>query len=126
MQGNRRSGTGPERLLSSELHRRGLRYRRDLYWTDGTVRTWMDFAFTRPRVAVYVDGCLWHGCPEHCRRPKTNTAYWSDKFEGNVARDRRVDLALREAGWLVIRAFEHEPPARVADLVQRTLASRKL
>jgi DNA mismatch endonuclease (patch repair protein) len=123
MQGNRRSGTKPERLVSSELHRRGLRYRRDLYWTDGTVRTWIDFAFTRRRLAIYVDGCLWHGCLDHCRPPRTNAAYWSAKLERNVARDRRADAALRAAGWTVVRVYEHEPPARVADLVQATLRS---
>lgn len=75
MQSNRRTGTKPEAALASELHRRGLRFRRDLYWKDShrAVRTYIDI-FPARRVAVFFDGCVWHGCPEHPFTPKTNAA----------------------------------------------------
>jgi DNA mismatch endonuclease (patch repair protein) len=80
--------------------------------TDVTVRP--DVVFTRWRVAVFVDGCFWHGCPEHGNTPRRNVGYWGPKLERNAARDRRVDSALGAAGWHVIRAWEHEPTDAVA------------
>jgi len=73
--------------------------------------------FPAARVAVFIDGCFWHGCPEHGRRPTTNSAYWTRKLDRNIARDRRNDSALTDAGWTVMRAWEHEPPAEVADRI---------
>ena len=67
-----------------------------------------DFTFRRERVAVFVDGCFWHGCPRHGRRPDSNVDYWRMKLERNKARDRAVTRGLREAGWMVIRIWEHE------------------
>lgn len=123
MQGNRRVDTKPELALRSAAHALGLRFRKDLAIADIVSRTRADLVFTRSRVAVFVDGCFWHGCPEHCRMPSSNAAYWQAKIERNRARDERVDQALREAGWAVVRVWEHEPPAeaaaRVAALVRR-------
>src|SRR5688572_18555770 len=95
MQGNRSRDTKPELLLRSILHARGMRYRVH-YRLLGTRHT-ADVVFTRARVAVFVDGCWWHGCPEHYREPKSNTGYWLPKIERNLARDAKVDALLDEA-----------------------------
>jgi DNA mismatch endonuclease (patch repair protein) len=100
--------------LRRELHRRGLRYRVNL----GNLPGRPDIALTRAKVAVFVDGCFWHGCPEHAVAPKANADWWRSKLGANVARDRRNDVALRESGWLVVRAWEHENPVVVADGIE--------
>lgn len=108
MQANRRTDTGPEKMLRSALHARGLRYRKDrrLRVTARWVRP--DIVFGRARVAVFVDGCFWHRCPIHSTHPRANAEYWQAKFDRNVARDREDDDALVEAGWSVVRIWEHE------------------
>jgi DNA mismatch endonuclease (patch repair protein) len=79
-----------------------------------------DFIFPKLRLAVFVDGCFWHGCPQHGTKPKGNAAFWRKKFAANVARDRRADRALRRAGWRVLRIWEHElARKREAQLVRR-------
>ncbi len=118
MQGNRSRDTKPELRLRSILHARGLRYRVAARPIPGVRRT-ADVVFTRARVAVFVDGCFWHGCPEHYRRPGSNVGYWDAKVERNMARDREVEALLADAGWTVVRAWEHEDPAVVADRVER-------
>lgn len=123
---NLRCNTKPEIALRSELHRRGLRFRRDFFIRLDTVRVHVDIAFTRKRLAVFVDGCFWHSCPEHGTTPKSNTAYWKPKLESNRARDLRVDTALREAGWTVLRVWEHEPLLVSVDQVVTCLASLKI
>ena len=77
--------------------------------------------FTRARVAVFVDGCFWHRCPEHATDPCANAAWWRAKLDANVARDRRNDNALRTAGWTVLRFWEHEPVSEIADDIERAL-----
>lgn len=119
--GNRRTGTKPEQLLRSELHRRGRRFRKDLLIRAGGLRTHADIAFTRERLAVFVDGCFWHACPEHGSSPKSNTAYWGPKLRANVERDRRVDQELRSDGWVVLRIWEHVSSADAARSVERAL-----
>jgi DNA mismatch endonuclease (patch repair protein) len=108
MRGNRRRDTRPEVLLRSLLHARGYRFRKDLAITVGGGRVRPDVVFTRRRVAIFVDGCFWHGCPTHGTRPKANGWYWAPKLARNQERDRRVDGWLREAGWVVVRIWEHE------------------
>lgn len=93
--------------LRRELHRLGLRYRVDRVVIPG-VRRRADVIFTRARIAVFVDGCFWHGCPTHGTRPKANAEWWVNKLEGNVARDRDTDRRLRDAGWQMVRIWEHE------------------
>lgn len=117
MQANRRRDTKPERLLRSALHRQGYRFRVDLRVTtaDRTVRP--DLVFARARVAVFVDGCFWHRCPDHGVRPKHNAAYWHAKLDGNVERDQLVNRALEAEGWTVVRIWEHTPTATAAELV---------
>jgi DNA mismatch endonuclease (patch repair protein) len=72
-------------------------------------------------VAVFIDGCFWHGCPDHGRRPGTNAKYWNAKLQRNIDRDKRNDAALADAGWTVVRAWEHEEPEAVADRVTKAL-----
>jgi DNA mismatch endonuclease (patch repair protein) len=90
----------------------------------GDVRTRPDVLFPRHRVAIYVDGCFWHRCPLHATDPKANSAYWGPKLNANVARDRRADAALRNHGWTVLRFWEHENPAAVAEFVEGMLRSQ--
>lgn len=124
MQANRRRDTKPELALRSALHMAGLRYRCDFRIDlPGGKRVRPDVVFTRKRIAVFVDGCFWHSCPEHGRAPSSNTGYWSPKLARNRERDRDNSAALRAAGWTVIRLWEHEKPAeglrQVLDAVDR-------
>jgi DNA mismatch endonuclease, patch repair protein len=110
---NRNRDTRPELAVRSAAHGLGLRYlvaRRPIR----EVRRSADMVFPRARVAVFVDGCWWHGCPEHYVAPATNVHYWSSKIGGNRRRDADTDARLEAAGWLVVRAWEHEDPAQVA------------
>jgi DNA mismatch endonuclease (patch repair protein) len=98
MQGNRRTGTAPELRLRSALHAEGMRFRVDYRIETSTGPVRPDIAFTRRKVAVFVDGCFWHGCPEHGVSPKTNTSYWEPKLRRNGERDGRDSAMLRDAG----------------------------
>jgi DNA mismatch endonuclease, patch repair protein len=115
--GNRRTGTRPELALRSEVHRRGLRYRVDHLLRVGEVKVRPDLVFTKARLAVFMDGCFWHGCPEHGRRPVTNPGYWGPKLDRNLIRDRQVNQCLLTDGWAVIRVWEHEPAGEAADRI---------
>lgn len=125
MRGNRRSDTRLEVRVRSQLHRRGLRFRKQLLITAGEVRVRVDVAFPRQRLAVFLDGCFWHRCPEHGNSPKSNSDYWSTKLDRSVERDQRVLVALDAAGWRVLRIWEHVPTSFAADQVQTTLAECK-
>ncbi|MFE2995085.1 very short patch repair endonuclease [Nocardia sp. NPDC059246] len=116
-----RVGTKPELALRRELHRRGKRFFVDRAPLPG-LRRRADLVFPRRKVAVYVDGCFWHSCPQHATRPKNNAQWWADKLAGNVARDRDTDARLAAAGWTVVRVWEHEAADSAADLVMRALA----
>lgn len=83
-----------------------------------------DIVFTRARVAVFVDGCFWHRCPEHSTLPASNAAFWREKLERNVTRDWADARALTQAGWTVIRVWEHESPASIAAVVRDTVLAR--
>lgn len=125
MKGNRKRDTAPERALRSALFGRGLRYRVDypIRATEGVRPIRADVVFTTAKLAVFVDGCFWHGCPEHGTRPTRNSHYWDAKLERNVERDRRYEVLLTEAGWSVLRFWEHEDPEEAAARVQARLAS---
>jgi DNA mismatch endonuclease (patch repair protein) len=112
-----RRDTTPEVQLRRELHRRGLRFRVQIK-VPGNNRRTIDIAFTRVKLAVYVDGCFWHGCPEHHVRPQANSEWWRWKIERNQARDRDTDRVLEAAGWSVIRIWEHMPVLQAAERVQ--------
>ncbi len=118
MRRQRQRDTVPEVVLRSALHRSGLRFRVD-YPLPGFRRR-ADLAFPTERVAVLVDGCFWHGCPEHGTAPKANADWWRDKIAANVARDRDTVARLEEAGWLAIRVWEHEA---VSDSLERVASA---
>ena len=115
MRANRRRDTGPEKRIRSLLHAQGLRFRVDYpIRIDGRRPIRPDIAFPAKRVAIFIDGCFWHGCPEHGRRPNVkNGHYWSPKIAGNQARDTHT-AALQAAGWTVLRFWEHEDADAVA------------
>jgi DNA mismatch endonuclease (patch repair protein) len=122
---NTRTDTMVEVALRSELHRRGLRFRKDYaVRIPGQRPIRADVAFPRARVLVFVDGCFWHSCPEHWHLPKANRSYWQPKLRANVVRDERVNALCRDAGWTVIRIWEHQPMSPSADLVQAAVAQR--
>lgn len=123
MLGNRSRDTKPERLLRSLVHAAGLRYRIAAKPLPDMRRT-ADLLFRPARVAVFVDGCFWHGCPDHFVPPKTNPDYWQEKINGNVQRDRDTDARLAEAGWLVLRFWEHEAPEVCSQTVCAAVAVR--
>lgn len=126
MKGNRRRDTRPELRLRSELHSRGRRFRVDFPVALGVKRRPRpDIAFTRVKVAVFVDGCFWHGCPDHGRPPQTNTGYWLPKLEGNRRRDRLDTDLLRAAGWKVVRLWEHTPLEEAVTAVEQALAAQR-
>lgn len=84
-----------------------------------------DLVFSRLRVAVYVDGCFWHSCPDHATRPKANAEWWREKLERNVERDRDTDAQLREAGWEVVRIWEHEAVGDAVERIEHVLIARR-
>ena len=124
MQRTKRSGTRPELALRRALHRRGLRFVVDRPVLGGNRRRRVDILLRGARIAVFVDGCFWHSCPEHCHLPKTNTSWWRSKFRGIVHRDRDTDAQLAAAGWLVVRVWEHEDPAEAAREIEHLVRDR--
>jgi DNA mismatch endonuclease (patch repair protein) len=119
MVGQRRRDTAPEVAIRRILHAHGCRYRVDYRIPETRRRA--DIAFTRRRVAVFVDGCFWHSCPIHGSIPKQNTTWWEWKLRANSLRDRDTDRLLRDAGWSVIRVWEHEDPQQAAERILRIL-----
>lgn len=113
----RSSDTKPEKRLRRILWQNGRRFRK--HYPVAGLR--VDIAFTRAKVAVMVDGCFWHGCPAHYRRPKERQNYWDAKLKRNLARDKRDDESLRRAGWHVVRIWEHESPDCAFGLVASAL-----
>jgi DNA mismatch endonuclease (patch repair protein) len=119
----RREHTGPERALRSALHRKGLRFRvqRPLHFDT---RRKADIVFVRARIAVFVDGCFWHSCPEHATYPKANKQFWREKLRRNRERDAETDSHLAADGWLVIRVWEHEDSVAAAERVASAVHAR--
>ncbi|MFI7125727.1 very short patch repair endonuclease [Nonomuraea sp. NPDC050153] len=128
MQSNRGRDTRPELALRRAVHALGLRYRVCVRPLPAVRRT-ADLVFTKAKVAVFMDGCFWHGCPDHHTKSATNAAYWADKVRRNRERDAETDQLLAEAGWTVVRIWEHEDPfssaGKVAERV-RAAAVRKI
>lgn len=108
--------TAPEVAVRKLLHASGYRYRLNERVPNMSRRT-IDIAFTRAKVAVFLDGCFWHGCPDHATQPKSNAEWWRQKLDRNMARDAETTEHLTAAGWTVLRFWEHEAPARVAERV---------
>ncbi len=124
MLGNRYRDTAPEITLRRLLHVQGLRYRINTRPLPSVRRT-ADLVFRPTRVAVFVDGCFWHRCPDHATDPKSNSDYWEPKLKRNVERDRETDRLLAESGWLSIRIWEHEDPRKAAQRIERIVRSRR-
>lgn len=116
MLGNKRRDTIPELEVRRLLHAAGLRYRVD-FAPSLDKRRRADIVFTRSRIAVFIDGCFWHGCPEHATRPRTNADYWTPKLQRNRERDVQTTNDLQQQGWIVLRFWEHEDPSQVAAVI---------
>ncbi|WP_285661184.1 very short patch repair endonuclease [Actinorhabdospora filicis] len=113
MRSNKSRDTKPELALRRAVHAMGLRYRVSVRPLPKLRRT-ADLVFTRRKIAVFMDGCFWHGCPEHHTKSATNAAYWADKIVVNRRRDAETDRVLAEHGWTVLRVWEHEDTAEAA------------
>lgn len=120
----RQKGTEAEIKLRRELYRSGLRYRVD-YLVLKRPRRVADVAFPKLRIAVFVDGCFWHGCPEHATWPKRNADFWRQKIETNRARDADTDARLQAIDWMVLRIWEHESPVAAAETVTKLIAKAR-
>ena len=125
MQGNRSRDTKPEIAVRSAVHALGMRYRVSARPLRDLKRT-ADLVFRNARVAVFVDGCFWHGCPEHHAPPKTNASYWATKIQGNKSRDEDTTERLRKEGWTVLRFWSHEEPLSVATQIAKVVATNIL
>jgi DNA mismatch endonuclease (patch repair protein) len=120
MQANTGRDTKPELALRRAVHARGLRYyvnRRPIK----AVRRTADLLFPRLKLAVFLDGCFWHGCPDHHTVAKTNAAFWAEKVATNRRRDGDTNIRLAQAGWTVLRVWEHEPVDDAADRITATV-----
>jgi len=119
----RRKDTKPELELRRLLHVRGLRYR-VVYPVPGRPRRSIDVAFTRTKLAVFVDGCFWHACPDHRTQPRANSDWWTAKLARNAARDQETNEHLAAIGWTVLRFWEHEDMPAAAKVVERNVHGR--
>ncbi|MEU5886837.1 very short patch repair endonuclease [Streptomyces sp. NPDC047461] len=124
MRGNRGRDTRPELALRQAVHRLGLRYRVGVRPLPAVRRT-ADLVFIRAKVAVFLDGCFWHGCPTHHTVAKRNAAFWAEKVARNRARDEDTNRRLQEAGWVAVRVWEHEDPREAAEKVRRVVEARR-
>jgi len=124
MQANRRRDSEPELALRSRLHAAGYRYRCDYRLTFGTESVRRDIVFTKRRIAVFVDGCFWHSCPLHGANTRTNTDCWEPKLARNRERDLRDVRVLEDAGWGVVRVWEHEDVEVAYDRVSDAVGAR--
>jgi DNA mismatch endonuclease (patch repair protein) len=125
MRAIRRRDSKAERALRSVLHRRGYRFRVDLPVAVEGRSPRPDVVFTRAKVAIFVDGCFWHGCSIHGGKPKKNATYWNPKIARNIERDRDQTQRLAAAGWRVLRFWEHDDPEASADQVEAVLTSNR-
>lgn len=125
MRANRKTDTEPEMAVRRLLHARGYRYRVNHRVTAGAVNVRPDIVFTKCKLAVFIDGCFWHNCPEHGNRPNVNKGYWSAKLDRNKQRDQLVTERLKESGWRVLRIWEHVTPADACETIIEALGSMR-
>ncbi|MBX0301097.1 very short patch repair endonuclease [Cryobacterium sp. 1639] len=125
MQSNKNRDTAPELAVRALLHASGRRYRVNYRPVPGLRRS-ADIVFTRAHIAVFIDGCFWHGCPDHYQRPTLNQGYWDQKVAGNMVRDRDTIERLTTEGWTVLRFWEHEDPVAVATVIESELDRHRL
>ena len=123
MQATPQKDTEAERLLGRALDALGLNYAVNLSPVPGS-RSRADFVFAESRVAVFMNGCFWHGCRDHGTWPKNNAEWWRVKIEANRERDAKTDYAIRKAGWIVLRFWEHDDSSESARIVARVVAER--
>lgn len=116
MESMRQRDTAAEMKIRRVLHAKGYRYRVD-YKIFPKLRRKADIVFIRQKLAIFIDGCFWHGCPKHGTWPRQNAEFWRNKIKTNQARDRETDQKLIDAGWKVVRVWEHEDPVQVADKI---------
>ncbi|WP_405799046.1 very short patch repair endonuclease [Streptomyces sp. NBC_01506] len=119
-----RRDTAPEVAVRKLLHASGHRYRVNARVPDMPRRT-VDIMFTKAKVAVFLDGCFWHGCPLHATQPKANAEWWREKLDKNIARDKETSAHLEAAGWTVLRFWEHETPEQISAEVAANVARIK-
>ncbi|MFE5207394.1 very short patch repair endonuclease [Streptomyces sp. NPDC056600] len=119
-----RRDTVPEVAVRKILHASGLRYRVNVP-VPGMPRRTIDIVFPRLKIAIFMDGCFWHGCPQHATQPKSNAEWWRVKLDKNMARDRETTEHLEAEGWTVLRYWEHEAPARIATQISSTVAAAR-
>jgi len=124
MKSNRGRDTGPERAVRSGLHRRGLRFRVHQSILPESRRR-ADIVFRRSRIAVFIDGCFWHGCPVHGTMPKANRAFWEAKLRTNRERDSDTDRKLRDSNWTVLRFWEHAEVEEVVSEIEAAVRGSK-
>jgi DNA mismatch endonuclease (patch repair protein) len=124
MQSNKGRDTKPEVALRSAVHALGLRYRVSTRPLKDLRRT-ADLVFPKAKVAVFLDGCFWHGCPRHHTVAATNAKFWADKVEANRTRDHDTDRRLTDAGWASVRVWEHEDPLEAAERIRAVVAGRR-
>jgi DNA mismatch endonuclease, patch repair protein len=119
-----RRDTGPEMAVRRLLHAAGERYR-VVHKVPGAPRRTIDIAFTRARLAVFIDGCFWHGCPTHGQLPASNREWWAEKLANNRTRDADTTMLLVDAGWEVLRFWAHEPAHDVVGSIRHELGRRR-
>lgn len=119
----KRTDNEAELAVRRVLYAAGCRYRVQ-YPVPGLPRRTIDIAFTRAKVAVFIDGCFWHGCPEHGTAPRANSDWWGVKLAANRGRDLDTTARLTDQGWRVLRVWEHEPPVETLERVRRLLEER--
>jgi DNA mismatch endonuclease, patch repair protein len=125
MRRQKRSRTRPELAVRQRLHCSGLRFRVNYPPLVSHARRRADIVFTRWKVAVFVDGCFWHGCPVHGTWPKANAVWWREKIKSNKKRDQDTNTALVASGWMVLRIWEHVPPDEAAATIAKALDRRR-
>jgi DNA mismatch endonuclease, patch repair protein len=126
MRAVKRRDTAPEMSVRRLLHSRSLRYRVDYLVPLSQVRRRADVAFPALGLAVFIDGCWWHGCPSHKGSAQRNSEWWSAKIDSNVKRDRDTDERLRGIGWEVMRFWEHDDPRVVAEVIEEAVLRLKV
>jgi len=124
MRANRGVDTGPEIRLRSLVHKAGLRYAIDVR-PEADINRRADLVFRAAKVAVFVNGCFWHGCPKHYSSPKSNKRYWSEKVRRNRARDVETRFLLKRRGWRVLVFWEHQPAQSCSERVVSVVSERK-
>lgn len=125
MKANRRRDTRAELAVRRLLHRAGARYRVDYAPDPADRKRKADIVFTRARIAVFIDGCFWHGCPQHYIPPRSNADYWLPKIEGNRKRDADTSAHLKALGWRVLRFWEHEDPVAIVEQILQELITAR-